>query len=58
MTYKSSITGFLFLSLAAAFNGAVASELDDAVAAMRSGDFAEAYCIMRPLAEGGDADAQ
>ncbi len=25
---------------------------------MRSGDFAEAYCIMRPLAESGDADAQ
>ena len=25
---------------------------------MRSGDFAEAYCIMRPLANSGDADAQ
>lgn len=58
MTYKSAITGFLFLSLSATFNGAIASDLDDAVAAMRSGDFAEAYCIMRPLAEGGDADAQ
>ncbi len=58
MTYKSSITGFLFLFLTAAFNSAIASDLDDAVEAMRSGDFAEAYCIMRPLAEGGDADAQ
>ena len=35
-----------------------ANDLDDAVDAMRSGDFAEAYCIMRPLAEAGDADAQ
>ena len=35
-----------------------ADDLDDAVDAMRSGDFAEAYCIMRPLAEAGDADAQ
>jgi TPR repeat protein len=35
-----------------------AKELDDAVEAMRAGDFAEAYCIMRPLAEAGDADAQ
>jgi len=36
----------------------VAKDLDDAVAAMRSGDFAEAYCIMQPLAASGDADAQ
>ena len=37
---------------------AQASRLDDAVTAMRVGDFAEAYCIMRPLAEKGDPDAQ
>jgi len=47
------IAGLLFLSF-----DACAKELDDAVAAMRAGDFAEAYCIMRPLAEAGDADAQ
>jgi len=47
------ITGLLFLSF-----DACAKELDDAVDAMRAGDFAEAYCIMRPLAEAGDADAQ
>jgi len=35
-----------------------AEDLEDAVEAMRTGDFAEAYCIMRPLAEDGDADAQ
>ena len=33
-------------------------DLEDAVAAMHTGDFAEAYCIMRPIAERGDADAQ
>ncbi|MCG6938488.1 MAG: hypothetical protein LJE83_10010 [Gammaproteobacteria bacterium] len=33
-------------------------KLDEAVKAMRSGDFAVAYCIMRPLAEYGDPDAQ
>ena len=35
-----------------------AHELDEAVEAMRIGDFAVAYCIMRPFAEQGDADAQ
>ena len=35
-----------------------AKDLNDAVEAMRTGDFAEAYCIMRPLAESGDADSQ
>jgi TPR repeat protein len=45
--------GLLLLSL-----DVCAKELDDAVEAMRAGDFAEAYCIMRPLAEAGDADAQ
>ena len=38
--------------------GAESGQLDDAVEAMRSGDFAVAYCIMRPLAENGDSDAQ
>lgn len=47
------IAALLILSLAVSAN-----ELDDAVEAMRSGDFAEAYCIMRPFAESGNADAQ
>ncbi|MCK4833585.1 MAG: SEL1-like repeat protein [Gammaproteobacteria bacterium] len=58
MTYKYIIAGLLSVSFAVVFNTAVAENLDDAVDAMRSGDFAEAYCIMRPLAEAGDADAQ
>ncbi len=37
---------------------AVAADIDDAVHAMREGNFAEAYCIMRPLADAGDADSQ
>lgn len=57
MISKRIIAGLLFVSSAVAFNVA-ATDLDDAVDAMRSGDFAEAYCIMRPLAEAGDADAQ
>jgi TPR repeat protein len=57
MISKSIIAGLLFVSSGVAFNVA-ANDLDDAVDAMRTGDFAEAYCIMRPLAEAGDADAQ
>jgi len=37
---------------------AAEKNLDEAVEAMRAGDFAVAYCIMRPLADSGDADAQ
>jgi TPR repeat protein len=55
---KPLIVIFLILSLAMASSSVTASDLEDAVAAMRIGDFAEAYCIMRPLAEKGDADAQ
>lgn len=58
MISKHIFAGLLFISFGAVFNNAVANDLDDAVDAMRSGDFAEAYCIMRPLAEDGDADAQ
>jgi len=52
------LTAALSLFLATATHNVAATELDDAVDAMRSGDFAEAYCIMRPLADDGDADAQ
>ena len=58
MISKRIHAGLLFISLGAAFNVAAAKDLDGAVDAMRSGDFAEAYCIMRPLADDGDADAQ
>ena len=47
-----------FVIATAISNNVAAAGLDDAVEAMRAGDFAEAYCIIRPLAEHGDADAQ
>ena len=58
MICKNITAGLLFASLSVALNIAAAEALDDAVDAMRTGDFAEAYCIIRPLAEDGDADAQ
>ena len=36
----------------------MASDVEDAIHAMRDGDFAEAYCMLRPLADAGDAEAQ
>ena len=35
-----------------------AKRLEDAEHAMREGDYAVAYCIMRPFAEAGDAESQ
>lgn len=35
-----------------------ASDVSDAIHAMRAGNFAEAYCILKPYAESGDAEAQ
>ncbi len=58
MANKFLITVLLLISLDTAFNYAAAKDIEDAVNAMRKGDFAVAYCIMRPLAEYGDADAQ
>ena len=56
MINKYLIAIFLLLTV---FTFDVTAEgLDDAVEAMRTGDFAEAYCMLRPLAERGDADAQ
>ena len=58
MLNKLLTVKILLLSLAMVSISVAASDLEDAVSAMRTGDFAEAYCIMRPLAERGDADAQ
>ena len=58
MINRRLIAALLAFTLAVAFNNAASKDLDDAVDAMRTGDFAEAYCIMRPLADSGDADAQ
>jgi TPR repeat protein len=35
-----------------------ASDVADAINAMRAGNFAEAYCVLKPYAEAGDAEAQ
>jgi hypothetical protein len=51
-------TRFVILSLLIFPAYASSRNLDRAVEALRAGDFAEAYCIMRPLAEYGDAEAQ
>jgi hypothetical protein len=45
-------------TLAATGAAAPAAGAEAARAAMQAGNFAEAYCIWRSLAEGGDADAQ
>jgi len=36
----------------------MASDVSDAIGAMRSGNFAEAYCVLKPHAEAGDPEAQ
>ena len=35
-----------------------ANDVSDAINAMRAGNFAEAYCVLKPYAESGDAEAQ
>jgi TPR repeat protein len=35
-----------------------ASDVSDAISAMRAGNYAEAYCVLKPYAEAGDAEAQ
>ena len=35
-----------------------ASDVSEAIHAMRAGNFAEAYCVLKPYAESGDAEAQ
>lgn len=55
---KSIIFTSLFFATQLFSTQLAAKDLNDAVEAMRTGDFAEAYCIMRPLAESGDADSQ
>ena len=58
MQKKTLTIPAFFIALFFVLNTVSADDLDAAVEAMRTGNFAEAYCIMRPLAEEGDADAQ
>ena len=36
----------------------IASDVSDAISAMREGNYAEAYCVLKPYAEAGDPEAQ
>lgn len=54
-------TCFLFvggLVLATVAKVAVAGDVSDAISAMREGNYAEAYCVLKPYAESGDPEAQ
>jgi TPR repeat protein len=55
MKRYSSLSLLALLFLASAI---WALDIDDAVHAMREGNFAEAYCLLRPHADAGDAEAQ
>ena len=48
----------LLLVFATTQGAARAADIHDAMASMRHGDFAEAYCILRPHADNGNPDAQ
>ena len=48
----------LCLALLLASPALKSNELDEAETAMRVGDFAEAYCLMKPIAEAGNDEAQ
>jgi len=48
----------VFLLLALVVQSSRAGDVSDAISAMRAGNFAEAYCVLKPYAEAGDAEAQ
>jgi TPR repeat protein len=50
--------GVIFIVSALIAQPLIASDVSDAVDAMRAGNFAEAYCVLKPHAEAGDAEAQ
>ena len=52
------IRGILFSALAVLASPLVASDVADAIDAMRAGNYAEAYCVLKPYAEEGDPEAQ
>jgi SH3-like domain-containing protein len=47
-----------FVLLASVTQPLSASDVSDAIDAMKAGNFAEAYCVLRPNAEAGDPEAQ
>lgn len=56
MSFKTCIV--IIISLLLQAQNVYADDLDDAIDWMSKGDFAKAYCVMRPLAESGNAEAQ
>jgi SH3-like domain-containing protein len=56
MTKLSRYILYLFSSLLVL--PVMAGDVDDAIEAMRAGNFAEAYCVLKPYAEKGDPEAQ
>lgn len=50
--------GVIFIVTALIAQPLNASDVSDAIDAMRAGNFAEAYCVLKPHAEAGDAEAQ
>lgn len=55
---KKSVYGILYALIALMAAPLEASDVSDAINAMRAGNFAEAYCVLKPYAESGDAEAQ
>ena len=55
---KTAIRYAIYMLIAFAVQAPGASDVSDAVNAMRAGNFAEAYCVLKPYAESGDAEAQ
>jgi len=52
------IRGSLFSYLALITSSSVAGDVADAIDAMRAGNYAEAYCVLKPYADAGDPEAQ
>ncbi len=48
----------LSVLLASTASPLIASDVSDAINAMRAGNYAEAYCVLKPYAESGDPEAQ
>ncbi len=48
----------IIMSTALMTQSLMADDVTDAINAMRAGDFAEAYCVLKPYAESGDPEAQ
>ena len=55
---KKYIPRVAFIVSALIAQPVIASDVSDAIDAMRAGNFAEAYCVLKPHAEAGDPEAQ